>query len=102
MHPRSCFLTLKNKYNMIMPPLSDFLCYLPHVINNIFTFYVNIKLKWKNCYLLPSNLNWVILTDFKAKLNKTNVNNHKSNNTGVTLNLWQIGFCKQVSFELFP
>ena len=55
-------------------------------------------------------LNLHQLTDSKVHLNKTNVNNCKSNNlagsnqrdTGVTERLWWIGFCEQVSFELFP
>ena len=50
------------------------------------------------------------LTETKAQLNKTNVNNRKSNNlagsyqrdTRVTERLWQIGFSKQLSLDLFP
>ena len=49
------------------------------------------------------------LTDSKAQLNKTNVANQKYNNiarsyqedTGVTGKLWQTGYYKQVSYELF-
>ena len=55
-------------------------------------------------------LNLHQLTDSKVQLNESNVNNHKSNDivrsyqedTGVTWRLWRIGFCKQVSFKLFP
>ena len=55
-------------------------------------------------------LNLHQLTNYKAQLNKINVNNWKFDNLagsyqrgiGVTERLWQTGFCKQVSFELLP
>ena len=50
------------------------------------------------------------LKDSNVQLNKTSVNNHKCNNiarsykedTGVIGMQWQVGFCKQVHFELLP
>ena len=46
------------------------------------------------------------MTDSKVQLNKNKVNNrtkgHTKEDTAVTERLWQIGFYKQVSFELLP